>query len=283
MQPPLAPLQADGVAPVMALAASTAPPQNLSCAGYCFGSVPLAHVRSAAHCGNNYSCQNVPVPARCAGLNDNMVAAMMLAITYGESGNRTPQLAPAPAAMGRGDHFSTSYEGRNTNSQAPYIRAFWHTGIGLWMNDDSAPGLAAGVEPFQRFGDGWAPYAARFITQNYCGSKRSGDNRLEDAFGQGVPFVSCGNYNGTCLQRYKQLYTDNSNGGVLNVSTQQMYSGGGIEIHKCRFGQGRPLRLPLRRPRIRGQREQRPEQSRQARQLRPDLLLPQEGPGHTRK
>lgn len=186
---------------------------------YVFGSEPLDDVLDA-------SAQ----VGRCADLTANKLTALVLSPTWWEVGDANRQNTPSPMALARYENSTLNrsdllYYMGNVDSSAPFMRAYWHPGIGPWQLDD----IGFGVEPdlgYLRFNTQPASnVVADEIARLYCGS--NGD--LPTTFSK---WVACGNAH--CEGTFNNLWQPPD---TLNMPNRDSSVGrtGGVLERSCQW------------------------------------------------
>lgn len=109
---------------VLALVASLVPAAVASPAAEArgIGSEPLDDIRFWAD------------QKKACGLSRDQLAAMMMAVTYPETGASGEQ-APSPMTLSRWDTQAALYAFGDRNT--PWPKAFWHPGVGMWQFDSA--------------------------------------------------------------------------------------------------------------------------------------------------
>lgn len=133
---------------------------------------------------------------KACGLSRDQLAAMMLAVTYPETG-ATGELAPSPMTLSRYDTQSRLYAFGDRNT--PWQKAFWHPGAGMWQFD-SAGGwnlsVAGAINTFTA-----AEQAASVMASRWCANPSR-------AY-VWAPWVACAT-SSVCESIYQQLFDGSS-------------------------------------------------------------------------
>jgi hypothetical protein len=197
---------------LLAIWAGTPPIQPAHAqAQFRFGSQPYADVVAVA---NSYAGQ-------CAGLSTNRLAALSVTPVIAELLNFATGLTPSPMTMGRADVDPDAWP----PNQVP-ARAFWHTGIGLWQLDDSAPGsLGDGLPAAARVHTLYsAGTAVPYIASRWCSSNGNFGTTWN-------AWVACNNNLQACINVYNSIYQSS---GSNNISLDgAVTSTGGMTFGTC--------------------------------------------------
>ncbi|MDQ3877766.1 MAG: hypothetical protein M3290_05380 [Actinomycetota bacterium] len=180
-----------------------------------FGTNPLATVKQEADA------------AKCGNLTMNMLAAIMIAPTYGETGTGSTG-TPSPMAMSRGDIDQDLY---SFNTTATEERAYWHPGVGMWQEDDV--GLGSQMTANQRVAVQTSAHkAATTMASRYCSV--SGTNAEKRAYAWGL-WNACNS--GACESVYNEVYCGGSDSICDSLNRNDSVGGwGGMQSNTCRFG-----------------------------------------------
>lgn len=199
-------LLAGAVALVATLLPAVAQPDEVEAQTRDFGSTPFDDVVNAA--GQHHAC----------GLSRNKLAAMMIAVTYPETGSTGTGNSPSPMTLSRWDNQSALYSFGNSSS---FRDAFWHPGIGMFQFDSAGGWPMHAGERINTASS--ANQAAATMTQRYCSN-----NSRAYAWG---PWFGCGS--GTCESIYQQIY-DASRDRVRNIVRDHgVGRGGGMLQRTC--------------------------------------------------
>jgi len=182
-----------------------------------FGGQPLDEVISAATAYERNDC----------GLSRDRLAAMMLPMTFSETGAPTTA-APGPMTQSRWDTQSALYAFGNKSTA--YQKAFWHPGIGVWQFDSAGywPLTAATAIDMRTS----AQQAAQVMSSRYCASKAAtvGD-KMRYAW---APWYYCATAgDNPCIVRFRELYNGTS---LVNVRRDEGVGRlGGMVQRRCRI------------------------------------------------
>ena len=177
-----------------------------------FGSQPLDDVLAQAT--KHASC----------GVNRDQLAAMVLAMTFPESG-ADPDESPSPMTMSRWDTNAALYAFGDKNT--PYKTAFWHPGIGPWQWDDiSGIGLSAA----QRMNTAIAAAATtETVIKRYCTKIAEGKTRAEARDHAWGPWVAC--WSGLCESIYNDLVSGSNLVNLIRDRSTTRH--GGVLARTC--------------------------------------------------
>ncbi len=171
-------------------------------------------------------------------LTPRKLMAYLLAPTWSEVANSDRTLTPSPMALGRGDKDLHFFMAGQDQIGAPYHRAFWHPGIGLWQLDDGGFAMGLGVERFHAVNA--ADSAAKMIADLYCNCTDPDSAQCAAIIFGPSTWVSCGSDGSICWQTFQAIY--NPNGPPLIADDYSTDSLGGSEYHVCTIA-GAPERF----------------------------------------
>jgi hypothetical protein len=183
-----------------------------------FGSSPYQEVLEAAAAA--------PRSSSCS-ISDNGLAALMLSVTWPETGAGTGP--PSPMTLSRYDTASGLYfEG---NASTSHRRAFWHPGVGMWQFDSAGLGSARYAAHYISAA-GSAPAAASAMASRYCSATAGGATGSLARAAAWAPWNACGD--GDCEEVFNDIY---SGGSLQAVSgSASVTTRGGMVSRICGRG-----------------------------------------------
>lgn len=178
-----------------------------------FGATPFNDVIAAANS-----------QTKCSGLSNNMLAAMMLSVTWPETGAGTG--TPSPMTLSRLDTGQSLY---SFGTYATDERAFYHPGIGVFQLDQG--GLGTNLMAWQaiRVSDASAVVALE-MKNGYCTAAGTGAQKRVKAWAK---WAACGA--GSCETIYQEIYNSTSD-TLRNITTDSTVGrDGGMSARTCRY------------------------------------------------
>ncbi len=185
---------------------------------YTFGQQPLADVLASAG-----------TQTRCAGLDQNQLAAMVLAPTYPETG-AAGSSAPSPMTLSRYDTVAVNAGNANLyvgdNPATPYPRAFWNPGVGAWQFDSAGGWPMSTAQEMAT--DSASATAAAVMATRWCNDTADAGNDAARRAKAWAPWAGCGS--GVCESIYQAVYDPTT----LHVSVDPSVGRqGGMVAHGC--------------------------------------------------
>ncbi len=190
-------------------------------ATYTFGQQPLADVQAAAN-----------TQTKCGGLSNNMLATMMLAPTFPETG-ASGSLAPSPMTLSRYDTASGLYAFGNPSTTYP--KAFWNPGVGAWQFDSAGGWALSTAQEIST--NSAAAKVADVIAGRWCADTADAANPVARRANAWNPWHGCGTNGVTCEAIYQTIYSATT----LHVSTDSSVTRlGGAVVRSCQLNGGAP-------------------------------------------
>ena len=188
-------------------------------ATYTFGQQPLADVKAAAAAN-----------PKCGGLSNNMLATMMLAPTYPETG-ASGSLAPSPMTLSRYDTASGLYAFGNPST--PYPKAFWNPGVGAWQFDSAGGWALSTAQEIST--DTAAAQVAQVLASRWCADTADAANPVARRANAWNPWHGCGSNGATCESIYQTIYSTTTLHVTTDASVTRL---GGAAVRSCQLNGG---------------------------------------------
>jgi len=184
---------------------------------YHFGADPLNDVMNAAE--NYNACPQ--------HLKTEQLVALMLSPTWWEVADQNANNTPSPMTLGRHDNGNALYLPGQWMARAPYRRAFWHPGIGVWELDDRFKGSNLSIEKFSTNESAPMGGSARVVAQDMSTTYCNHYNKDETIplYWVFSPYCACAS-DGAC-NKYHRNNPDTAN---CNYTYYRLLSGAPVSL-----------------------------------------------------